>query len=268
MIDQIVKDPESLKLGGVRRELSIFFSDLAGFSGISEGLDAEPLTQLLNDYLGDMTTIILDADGTLDKYEGDAIMAFWNAPIEQDDHAARAVRSALRCQAKLADERESLSARAKAPMTMRIGVHTGALVVGNMGSDDRFDYTVLGDAANLASRLEGANKAFGTEILISESTWEQAKRADPSLQARPVGLITVVGRTEPVMVYEPVQSHDAKKVVAQWEQVMEHLAAGRLGNARPLLESMEDDSLRAAYLNQLEEIAQTGWDGIWRLSEK
>jgi adenylate cyclase len=271
VIDLILKDPSSLKLGGVRRELSIFFSDLAGFSAISEGLDPEPLTQLLNDYLGEMTSVVLDADGTLDKYEGDAIIAFWNAPIEQDDHAARSVRSALRCQQRLADERDALSARANAPMTMRIGVHTGLVVVGNMGSADRFDYTVLGDAANLASRLEGANKAFGTDIMISGVTWEQASRSDPSLIARPIGRITVVGRGEPVPVYEPIQGDGAAELAAQWQQIMEHVDANRFGNAKALLESMADDPLRQAYLKRFAELAdgtRSEWDGIWRLSEK
>ncbi len=270
VIDQIIKDPSSLKLGGVRRELSIFFSDLAGFSTISEGLDAEALTALLNDYLGDMSAVILDADGTLDKYEGDAIIAFWNAPVEQADHAARAVRAALDCQRRLNDQRPALSARAKAPMHMRIGVNTGPVVVGNMGSADRFDYTVLGDAANLASRLEGANKAFGTEIMVAESTWEQAKASDPSLVARPIGRITVVGRAEPVLVYEPMQGAAAAELVATWEHIMKLLEAGAFGNLLAKLEAMDEEPLQQAYLKKLQDLVKNNqrWDGIWRLSEK
>ena len=270
VIDQIVRDPASLKLGGVRRELSIFFSDLAGFSTISEGLDAEELTSLLNDYLGEMSAVLLESDGTLDKYEGDAIIAFWNAPIEQDDHAARAVRAALESQRRLAERRPSLEHRAGAPMRMRIGINTGPVVVGNMGSADRFDYTVLGDAANLASRLEGANKAFGTEIMVAESTWQQALASDPSLKARPIGRITVVGRAEPVQVFEPLGGSDAGAVSDQWHQILKLIDQGALGNALAKLEAMGDEPLQQTYLKKLRELSRSGepWDGVWRLSEK
>ncbi len=173
VIDRLLDDPAQLKLGGERRELTIFFSDLHGFSSISERLDPQDLTALLNDYLSDMTDIILEEEGTVDKYEGDAIIAFWNAPLDQPDHALRACRAALRCQQRLQERSREFLERAGSPLRMRIGINTGIVVVGNMGSRRRFDYTVLGDAANLASRLEGANKAFGTGIMIAESTWVQ-----------------------------------------------------------------------------------------------
>ena len=200
VIDRILKDPSQLKLGGERRELSIFFSDLQGFSSLSEKLDPTRLTTLLNDYLSDMTEIILDEGGTLDKYEGDAILAFWNAPLEQSDHAVRAVRAGLRCQAKLAGRRAEFEQRSGVLLRMRIGIHTGDVVVGNMGSRDRFDYTVLGDAANLASRLEGANKAFGTYFMVSEATWSATCG---QFVGRELCQLRVVGRTTPVRVFEP-----------------------------------------------------------------
>jgi len=173
VIEQIIVHPERLKLGGERRELSIFFSDLEGFTGLSEGLDPEALTNLLNVYLTAMTDIIQEEGGTVDKYEGDAIIAFWNAPLEQQDHAVRCVRAVLRCQAKLAEMRPKFKEIIGKDLKMRIGVNTGHAVVGNMGSHSRFDYTMIGDAVNLAARLEGINKQFGTYVLISESTMKK-----------------------------------------------------------------------------------------------
>lgn len=200
VIDRILEDPKALKLGGERRELTIMFSDLAGFTSLSEGLEPEELTTLLNDYLTDMTDIILEEGGTLDKYEGDAILAFWNAPLNQDDHARRACRASVRCQRQLAARRAEFKKRCGHELHARIGLHTGPVVVGNMGSKQRFDYTVLGDAANLASRLEGANKIFDTGILISESTRNQAS----DFQVRGLGPLQVVGRQEPVEVFDLV----------------------------------------------------------------
>ena len=199
VVDQLIRHPERLRLGGERRELTIFFSDLQGFSSFSERLSPEDLTHLLNDYLTDMTDIILEEGGTLDKYEGDAIIAFWGAPIEQPDHAVRAVRAAVRCQRRLAERRDEWAQRYGAVLKMRVGINTGPVVVGNMGSNQRFDYTILGDAANLASRLEGANKALGTYLMISESAWTATGGAFPG---RELGALRVVGRHTPVRVWE------------------------------------------------------------------
>ncbi|MBF0468186.1 MAG: adenylate/guanylate cyclase domain-containing protein [Desulfamplus sp.] len=174
-IEQLIRHPEKLKLGGERKELSIFFSDLQGFTSISEKLSPEDLTSLLNNYLSAMTQIIHEEGGTVDKYEGDAIIAFWNAPLDVDNHEACAVRAALRCQQKLAQMRPEMKKIVGTDMLMRIGLNTGIVVVGNMGSHSRFDYTMLGDAVNLAARLEGANKEFGTYTMISASTHKAIK---------------------------------------------------------------------------------------------
>ncbi len=270
VIEQIMRDPDQLKLGGERRTLSIFFSDLAGFSAISEKLPPQELTQLLNDYLTDMTSIILEEGGTLDKYEGDAIIAFWNAPLEQPDHALRAARTALRCQRKLAERRPAFKARTGVDLYMRVGVNTGDVVVGNMGSHDRFDYTVLGDAANLASRLEGANKAFGTATMVAESTWQGAQ---DGLVGREIGHITVVGRKTPVRVYEvlglagetPPIDPDAFAaalqlcVQAEWAEAADAFAA------------WPDDPLAQTYLRKCRALADEPdghWDAVWNLTEK
>lgn len=201
VIDQLLTNPERLKLGGERKELTMFFSDLEGFTRISEGLAPEELTHLLNGYLTVMTDIILEEEGTVDKFEGDAIIAFWNAPLDIANHAEKAVRTALRCQAQLQNMQEHFSERYGKKLVMRIGINTGYAIAGNMGSSTRFDYTVLGDAMNLAARLEGANKYFGSRIMISQATFNQL---GSQFHCRELGRIRVVGRREPVTVFEPL----------------------------------------------------------------
>lgn len=270
VIEQIMKDPDQLKLGGERRTLSIFFSDLAGFSTISEKLEPQELTRLLNDYLSDMTDIILEEGGTLDKYEGDAIIAFWNAPLAQPDHALRAARTALRCQRKLAERRAEFQERTGVELHMRIGVNTGDVVVGNMGSRDRFDYTVLGDAANLAARLEGANKQFGTATMLAESTWEGVGDA---LVGREIGRITVVGRKTPVRVYEVLgeQGDTIAAPIAEFEKALRLCDEQQWQEALALFEQWPDDLLSRKFAERCRTLAtdpKASWDGVWNLTEK
>ena len=271
VIEQILRDPGSLKLGGEKRELTIFFSDLQGFSTISEKLGPEDLTKLLNDYLTDMTDIILAEGGTLDKYEGDAIIAFWNAPLHQPDHAVRAVRASVRCQRKLAERRAEFAQRTGAVLKMRIGLNTGAVVVGNMGSSNRFDYTVLGDAANLASRLEGANKALGTYLMIAESTWALTNGAFPG---RELGQLTVVGRKTPVRVFEATGLEGDPKSEAEkaFETALALARAGRWSDAAAAFDPLGDDAAARTYAAKCRALAAAGpdaaWDGVWNLTEK
>jgi len=271
VIEQIMRNPDSLKLGGERRELTIFFSDLQGFSGISERLGPEDLTKLLNDYLTDMTDIILEEGGTLDKYEGDAIIAFWNAPLVQPDHAVRAVRASVRCQRKLAERRAEFEQRTGAVLKMRIGLNTGPVVVGNMGSRERFDYTVLGDAANLASRLEGANKALGTYLMIAESTWAQTKGVFPG---RELGRLTVVGRKTPVRVFEAtgLAGEPVREADRVFEAALAQTLDGNWAEAAEAFGSLPDDAAAKTYAEKCRELAAAGpgaqWDGIWNLTEK
>lgn len=269
VIEQILANPSQLKLGGERRELTIFFSDLQGFSSISEKLDPPALTGLLNDYLTDMTDIILEEGGTLDKYEGDAIIAFWNAPIAQPDHAARACRAAVRCQRKLAERREEFKQRSGVELHMRVGVNTGEVVVGNMGSRERFDYTVLGDAANLASRLEGANKAFGTYTMVSEETWTRAG----GFVGRELARLRVVGRQVPVKVFELIglPGEPRPAVLAAFEKGLAACLAGEWEQAAALFAGLGDDAPSRIYGERCVNLARqpgTAWDGIWNLTAK
>ena len=269
VIEQLLDHPDQLQLGGERKELTILFSDVQGFSSISEQLDPQTLTSLLNDYLSEMTDIIFDEGGTLDKYEGDAIMAFWNAPLSQADHAAHACRAALRCQQRLQEMRTELVQRYGHPLYARIGIHTGDVVVGNMGSHNRFDYTVLGDAANLASRLEGANKVFGSYIMISEVTRRQA---GPDLAARELGQIRVVGRASLVRVYEllPQEDDATREQRLRFEKGLHFVFSNDWKTALEIFQSLENDPVAAVYAARCEKVLQEEmtWDGSWNLTEK
>ena len=207
VVNELVLNPEKAKLGGDRRELSVFFSDIAGFTTISEQYHTKPegLVALLNEYLDEMTRIVLKYEGTLDKYEGDAIMAFWGAPLLQKDHAFRTCLAALDMQKRLHMLRPKWAKEGKPQLSVRMGINTGIMIVGNMGGKDRFDYTVIGDSVNLASRLEGANKQYQSSIMISDFTYMHVKS---KVLVRELDLIQVKGKTEPVRVYELLGTAD------------------------------------------------------------
>ncbi len=197
VVDILVKDPSKLKLGGERRDLTVLFMDIAGFTSMSEKMPPENVINVLNFYLSSLSDIILEERGVIDKYIGDCIMAFWNAPVDVERHRLRAVRTALRC----LDEIKKLNLKQQSSAVMvRIGINSGYAVVGNMGSKRRFSYTVLGDMVNLASRLEGANKFFGTSVMVSQDT---VNGCDDEVVFKYIGKVSVVGKTESVDVYEP-----------------------------------------------------------------
>lgn len=272
VIEQLVKDPDKLTLGGEQRVLSIFFSDLQGFTTISEGLSPQQITTLLNDYLTPMTDIIQGEGGTVDKYVGDAIVAFWNAPLAQEDHAVRAVRAALHCQAKLADMRPALRERFGKDLFMRIGLNTGPVVVGNMGSHNRFNYTILGDAANLASRLEGVNKQFGTYTIVSETTFQGMGKA---FAARELARVAVVGRKAPVRIFEPMVQEEwnaRRAALDQFAGALTSFYAGQFGEALAKFEILQaEDRPAAAYAAKCRALIAApppAWDGVWVAGEK
>jgi adenylate cyclase len=272
VIDQLIQHPERLKLGGERRVLSIFFSDLQGFTSISEGLDPKDLTALLNDYLSAMTDIIHEENGTVDKYEGDAIIAFWNAPLEVPEHAVRAVRAAIRCQQVLAEMRPGFRERIGKEMFMRIGINTGPVVVGNMGSHTRFDYTMIGDAVNTAARLEGANKQFGTYTMISQFTRDKLRE---TFIVRELARIAVVGRKEPVVVYEPMIAEDyetRKDILDTFSQGLQLFYKGKFSKALEKFSTVREfDPPSAAYAKKCRAIMDAkpdNWQGVWVMDSK
>jgi adenylate cyclase len=206
VVDQLISQPERLVLGGETRELTVLFSDLRNFSSLSEGLSAPELTSFMNDYLTPMTDTILEFEGTVDKYIGDAIVAFWNAPIDVPEHPQKAVAAALRMRSALADLNQARAAKAREsnvavrPVVMGIGINLGPCNVGNMGSIRRFDYSILGDTVNLASRLEGACKTFGVDLIVSSVV----QRAAPDFAWLDLGEVIVKGRKTPTAIFTAV----------------------------------------------------------------
>jgi len=272
VIDQLIQHPERLKLGGERKIISIFFSDLQGFTSISEGLTPEDLTALLNDYLSAMTEIIHKEGGTVDKYEGDAIIAFWNAPLEVEEHAVKAVRAALDCQSRLAEMRPSYKERIGKEMFMRVGINSGPAVVGNMGSYTRFDYTMMGDAVNLASRLEGINKQFGTFTVISQATRDLIGNV---FAVRELARVVVVGRKEPVTIYEPMhqREYDERNVILEKFAIgLRQFYQGHFPEALEAFSAISDnDPPSVTYVKRCVELMDSppgDWQGVCVMNTK
>jgi len=197
VVDELIKHPEKLELGGEDKEITVLFSDIRGFTTLSEKLSPQELVSHLNEYLSAMTDIIFNYEGTLDKYVGDEIMAFWNAPIEQENHAELACRAALDMMDKLHSLNESWPEEKR--LNIGIGLNTGIMTVGNMGSSNRMDYTLMGDNVNLGARLEGTNKIYGTNIIISEFTYQKIK---DKFLCRELDNIRVKGKKKPVQIFE------------------------------------------------------------------
>lgn len=213
MVEQLAEDPDRLTLGGETRQMTIMFSDVRGFTTISETFKSNPtgLTLLINSLLTPLSAAVVSKRGTIDKYMGDNIMAFWNAPLPNEDHALNACQAALDMQDRLHSLNEERIARDEPPLEIGIGLNTGECVVGNMGSDLRFDYTVLGDAVNLASRLEGQTKSYGVRILIGAET---AEAVGDRLALLPVDSVQVKGKTEPVDVHTIAGNEDMAQSAA------------------------------------------------------
>ncbi|MFH1416004.1 MAG: adenylate/guanylate cyclase domain-containing protein [Elusimicrobiota bacterium] len=278
VVTKILKNPDSLKLGGERREMTVYFSDLSGFTTISESLSPEDLVHLINEYLEAMTNIIFKYEGTLDKYEGDAIMAFWNAPVDQPDHALRCCKAALDCFEELARLQEKWLAEDRPPLNMRIGINTGNMIVGNMGSNTRMDYTVMGDSVNLGARLESANKEYGTRLMISEFT---KAHVENEVELRELDALKVKGKTKPVHVYELMAlkgelPEEKQKAIRLFKQGI-LLYKGRKWDEsiimfNSVLKVIPDDGPSRTYLARCNEYKNNppdgNWDGVWELKTK
>lgn len=273
VVKKILKDPKSLELGGEKKEMTIFFSDIANFTTISENLDPGELVHFLNGYLQDMTQVVLEQEGTLDKYEGDAIMAFWNAPVEVEDHAKKACHAALNQQKRMAELRKQWKAEGKPEMHIRIGINTGEAVAGNMGSEDRFDYTVMGDDVNLASRLEGINKQYGTEVMLSEETYN---KINGDFVCRELDLIRVKGKKKPVRIYELVGlqtevSTEDKKKVETYEKALNLYREKKFEEAKKIFEGLEDMASKV-FVDRCSKFLNIppsdNWDGVFTFTSK
>jgi adenylate cyclase len=273
----MLKDPSKLKLGGDKKDLTVLFSDIRGFTTISEKLTPEDLVHLLNEYLTAMTNLVFKYDGLLDKYMGDAIMAVYGAPLDQPDHAVRACRTALDMMEELKKLQKKWADEGRPAFDIGIGINSGDMVVGNMGSDMRFDYTVMGDMVNLGSRLEGINKEYGTNIVISEYTYAAIKDV---LFCRELDSVRVKGKKLPVKIYELLcEKKDAEKwekAAGLFEEGLSKYKQGLWDEAiaafRRLLEVRPDDAPAKLYIDRCEELKKNppegSWDGVFTMTRK
>jgi adenylate cyclase len=274
VIDKLTAGETPLKLGGTKEELTILFSDIRGFTAISEHLAPEQLVSLLNEYLTAMTDVVLASDGVLDKYIGDAIMAFWGAPLPQADHAVRAATTAVRMKERLLELQKKWKAEGRPQVNIGVGMNTGSVIVGNMGSERRFDYTVIGDDVNLASRLEGLTKFYGVTILISEET---KRHLEGKFVTRPIDRVAVKGRKEPVNVFEllPASDKGPSELANRYEDALNAYFAHRFDEAAAVFASLAkdfQDKPSAVLLERCKMLASSppppNWDGTYIAKEK
>jgi len=283
VVERLIASGGAASLGGERCELTLMFSDIAGFTTISEHMDPEQVMLRISHYFDAMSDAIHSNQGVVDKYIGDAIMAIWNAPRRDPDHAANACRALLACMR--ANEALDLKAAGAGmpPLPTRFGLHTGEAIIGNIGSADRMQYTALGADVNLASRLEPLNKRYGTRNLVSAAT--KAKAGDRFL-FRSVAIVRPAGTTKPIEVFELLGSiddpnaADIRARIERWEEAMARLRAGRPQQALPLFEAIvagrtsagAADELAAYYVMRCAEVARAAadapWDGIDTFGEK
>ncbi|HEY2352594.1 MAG TPA: adenylate/guanylate cyclase domain-containing protein [Candidatus Acidoferrum sp.] len=267
-----------------KTEITVMFSDIRGFTTISENLDAQDLAVFLNQYLSDMTSLVFEYAGTLDKYIGDAVMAFWGAPFEVDDHAVNGCNSALRMMQRVRDMQRTWQAQGKPKLDIGIGLNSGVASVGNMGSALRYGYTALGDTVNLSSRLEGLNKDYGTHILVNETTY--AATQDANFVYRELDVIRVKGKNQPVTIYELIGRKGESGVYGSAEELQQRLdqfAHGqKLYRARrwheaqqefqKMLDRWPDDGPARTYWKRCQEYLfdepPSGWDGVFTMTHK
>ena len=276
LVNNILQDPTKLVLGGEERRLTVLFSDIRGFTTISESLSPQALVKLMNDYLTPMTDVILAHNGTVDKYMGDAIMAFWGAPVWQEDHQVRACRAALAMMDKLKQLRAEWEKRGIPRIDIGIGISTGNLTVGNMGSTTRFDYTVMGDSVNLGSRLEGLNKEYRTHIIVPKFTYEDVKN---QFILRQLDLIKVKGKHIPIKIYELMAVEDTgrlREVAGLFEAGLKAYEERDWDRAekdfRSVLHVWPDDGPAQVFIDRVAQLRQADlpadWDGVYVMTKK
>jgi adenylate cyclase len=280
VINQLMEKPEQLKLGGDKKELTVFFSDVRGFTTLSETLTPESLTLLLNQYFTPMTEIILETGGLLDKYIGDAIMAVWGAPLPLEDHPDRALFASLKMLDALDTLREQWRQKGLPLIDIGCGINTGQMVVGNMGSNQRFDYTVLGDSVNLGSRLEGITKEYGVKIICSEYTKIKLK-SPQNFMLRELDDIKVKGKNTPVKIFEvlrpvPNRAGDQKEMIELFCEGLRLYRAQEWVKAQQMfisvLKLFPSDAPSQEFLERCEYLRQnipsSDWDGVWVMKTK
>lgn len=277
VVNEMLKHPEKLKLGGERKELTVLFSDIKDFTTIAEGLTPEELVNLLNEYLTAMTDVVFKYDGTLDKYIGDAIMAVYGAPLDLPDHPFKACQSALEMIKELKRLNEKWIGEGRQAFDIRIGLNTGPMMVGNMGSKQRFDFTAMGDSVNLGSRLEGANKSYKTSIMIGERTYERVKDEFVCME---LDSVRVKGKKKPVKIYNLVGHKDLpgipEEIVIQFNEAVTAYKERKWDEAMQIFENIAavDPGLYAAelYIERCNNFKKSppppDWDGVYVMTSK
>ena len=279
VVDHLLEHPEALtQLGGETKVMTAFFSDVQGFTSISEALGPQRLVLLLNDYLDKMTNIIANYEGTVDKFEGDAVIAFYGAPIDLEDHAQRACLSSLDMQSELVRLRKKWREEGFPELFVRIGVNSGQMMVGNMGSYTRMDYTMLGDAVNVAARLEPLNKLYNTYTMIGQGTYEAAKSV---IEAREVDTVRVVGKADPIVVYELLSrkgelGEKRTEMVRRYDEALALYKERRWDEAmaafNEVLSLAPEDGPSRTYIQRCEgfkvEPPAEDWDGVYKVETK
>lgn len=266
VLDEIIRSGNKINLGGEKRELAILFSDLRGFTTIAETLEPEELTKMLNDYLSKMTPCILEEKGTIDKFIGDAVMAFWNAPLTVDEYATRAVRSALSMQ----DALKEFNKENKTKLQMGIGLHLGNVTVGNVGSNERVNYTILGDNVNLTSRIEGLTKKYKIGCIVTEEIKEKVN--DENIIFRKLDVITVKGKSLPTVIYG-VRRKDEKteELFSEYQKAFDMYQKKDFEGAGNIFQKLkeEGDGPSEVILERIDEVKKIkDWDGIYHFEEK
>jgi adenylate cyclase len=279
VVSEILENVDEIELGGKAIEATVFFSDIKNFTTISERLAPRDLVAYLNEYFSLTCDLILKHEAMLDKYIGDAIMAIFGAPIPRPDHARVACLTALEIQAALAREFKDPNRDPRKPIfETRIGLHSGSMIVGNIGSNDRLDYTAIGDTVNVASRLEGTNKMFGSHIIISETTYDQTRDA---IEARPLDFIRVKGKTQPIRIFELLAKRGelpetGLKMVRAFEEGVELYRTRKFRGALALFQEIQktapDDVPSALYIKRCTDLAAQDlpaeWDGVYVMTTK
>lgn len=271
LLNKLVENPDTLKLGGERKQMTVLFSDIRGFTTVSESMEAEELTGLINDYLDHMSEIILKNDGTIDKFIGDAIMAFWNAPIDDKDHCLKAIKTALEMEKELEifnKEHPQYSA-----FKIGIGINTGEMVVGNIGSRKRFDYTLLGDNVNLGSRIEGLTKKYKVGALATEQTLSgisDQKFEEYNIIFRLIDDVIVKGKTHSIKIFQPlIKTLQNIELKNRYEAAFEMYQKGNFDEAKSLFTKIQNDETSKIMEERINNLSITSdWHGVWKWEEK
>lgn len=274
VVEEILKDPSKLKLGGSKEEITVFFSDIRGFTSFSEKLTPEKLVHVLNEYLSAMTDIILNHNGLVDKYIGDAIMAFWGAPIKNKEHAKIACDASLDMIKELENLKKKWQKEGFPEINIGIGLNSGNAVIGNVGSSERFDYTAIGDNINLGSRLESLTKHYGVSIIISEKTKEEAGN---EFVTRKLDFVKVKGKNEPIEIYELVGragkvSQEQLDKIDNYNRALELYSKKKWDSAIKNFEKLREDKSAKEMIERcryfMKNPPETSWKGEWEMKDK